>query len=89
MALTGTGAEPVRSALIFGFSIDMKSGDQMVRVRVRDDALQKLACSDNDVGRLSQFLTQYRSEIEEVASRKHSADQIENDGSVCVTPADV
>jgi hypothetical protein len=40
MALTGTDAEPVRSAKRFGYSIKMMSGDQIVPVLVTDEALQ-------------------------------------------------
>lgn len=86
MALTGTEADPVRSAKRFGYAIKMMAEDQIVPVLVTDEALQDIASPpDYSLERLSQ----YRSQIEEIASRKHSAGQIESDGSVCVTSADV
>jgi hypothetical protein len=86
MALTGTNAEPVRTPKRFGYSIKMMSGDQIVPVLVTDEALQAIAFPpDASLQRLSQ----YRRQIEEVASRKHSAGQIETDGSVCVTSTNV
>jgi hypothetical protein len=64
----------------------MMCGDEIVPVVVTDEALQDIASPpDASLERLSQ----YRSEIEEIASQKHSAGQIEDDGSVCVTSADV
>ena len=86
MALTGTEAQPVRSAKRFGYAIKMMSGDQIVPVIITDEALQDIAFPPNAS---PERLSQYRSQIEAIASRKHSAGQIEADGSVCVTSADV
>lgn len=86
MALIGTGAEPVRSAKRFGYSIKMMSADQIVPVIVTDEALQGFA--DPPEATLER-LGRYRSQIEQIASRKHSAGQIESDGSVCVTSEDM
>jgi hypothetical protein len=70
MALAGTEAEPIRSAKVFGYSIKMMSGHQMVPVLVTDEALQDIASPpDASLERLGQ----YRNQIEEIASRKHSA----------------
>ena len=86
MALTGTEVAPVRSAKRFGYAIKMMAGDKIVPVLVTDEALQDIASPpDCSLERLSQ----YRIQIEDIASRKHSAGQIESDGSVCVTSADV
>jgi hypothetical protein len=66
MALTGTQAEPVRSAKRFGYSFKMMSGNQIVPVLVTDEALQNIASPpDASLERLSQ----YRSQIEAVASK--------------------
>jgi hypothetical protein len=86
MALTSTDAEPIRSARRFGYAIKMMSGDEIVSVVVTDEALQEFA-SPPDAG--IERLKQYRSQIEEIASQKHSAGEIESDGSVCVTSTDV
>jgi len=90
MVLTGTGTEPVRSAMIFGYAIEMMFRNHPVRVIVRDEVLQKLAASpDNEVERLSQILGKYRSQIEGIASQKHSAGQIESNGSILIAATDV
>jgi hypothetical protein len=86
MALTGTKAEPVRSAKRFGYAIKMMSGDQIVPVIVTDEVLQDIVSPPN-AG--PERLGQYRRQIEEIASRKHSTGQIEADGSICVTSADI
>jgi hypothetical protein len=86
MALTATDAEPVRSAKRVGYAIKMMSGNQIVPVIVTDEALQDIASPPEAS---LERLRQYRSQIEEVASRKHSLGQIETDGSVCVTSKDL
>ena len=86
MPLTRTDFEPVRTPEIFGYAIKMMSGDKIVRVLVRDEALQAFVSPPDDS---PERLSQFRSQIEEIASEKHSAGQIESDGSVLVTPEDV
>jgi hypothetical protein len=71
MALTGTGADPIRSVNMFGWAIRMqdKAGSN-VRVIVSDDALQDIASPpDDSINRFSE----YRSTIEAMASAKHTA----------------
>ena len=89
MTLTGTDAEFVRSAKRFGYAIKMMSGDQIVPVIATDDALQEFASPPVSQEELPERLRQYRRQIEEIASQKYNAGQIESDGSVCVTSADV
>ena len=86
MALTGTGEKPIRSAKRFGFAIKMMCGSQIVPVIVTDEALQDIA-SPPDAS--EERLSQYRSQIEAIASQKHNSGKIEDDGSVLVTSADV
>jgi hypothetical protein len=86
MALTGTDAEPLRSAKRFGYAIKMMSGNQIVPVLVTDEALQGISRSPDAS---LETLSRHRSELEEIASRKHSAGQLEADRSICITSADV
>jgi hypothetical protein len=87
MALTGTGADPIRSAYIFGWAIRMQAdGGKDVRVLVTDEALQDMA-SPPDAG--IDRLNEYRLEIEAIASAKHTAEQTEPDGTARITSADV
>ena len=87
MALTATDTEPIRSAYIFGWAIRMQSDNgKDVRVLVSDEALHDIASPpDSSIHRL----VQYRSEMEAIASGKHTAGLIEPDGTVRVTSADV
>ncbi len=88
MALTGTNEEPVRNGTYqeFYYSIKMMFGDQIVPVFVKDEALREFASPPDDS---LERLRQYRSQIEEMASRKHSVGQIESSGVVWITAADV
>jgi len=94
MALTGTDAEPVRSTIWrdFGYVIKMMSGDKKVSVFVTDAELQEFAFPPVSPEELPERRRQYRRQIEEIASGKHSAGQIaniENYEIVCVASADV
>lgn len=87
MALTATSKEPIRSAELFCYAIAMQSSEEkLVRALVTDEALQSLASSPDSS---KEMLAQHRSSIEDIASRKHTSGQIEPDGSVHVTSADV
>jgi len=86
MALTATNDEPMRSERVLGYAIKMMSDEKVVSVRITDDALRAMAYPPDDS---LERLKQYRSQLEEIASRKHSAGLIEADGSVCITSADV
>jgi hypothetical protein len=86
MTLTPTDEEPMRSERVLGYAIKMTCGDKIVPVRITDDALRAIASPPDDSPKT---LRQYRVLLEEIASRKHSAGQVETDGSVCVTSADV
>ncbi len=88
MTLTGTNTEPVQNANRpeFYYSIKMMSGDQVVPVFVTYEALREFASPPDDS---LKRLREYRNQIEEIASLKHSAGQIEIEGIVRVTKADV
>lgn len=94
MALTGTDEEPVHSTIWkeFGYTIKMMSGDKTVSVFVTDAALQEFASPPVSQEKLPERLRQYRRQIEEIASGKHSDGQIVNIETyeiVCVSSADV
>jgi hypothetical protein len=84
--LISTGAEPVRSADLFGWSVQMTDGTKNYRVLVSDEALQDLAHPpDSGLDRLDA----YRDVIEAAASAKLAAGIMEADGTIRVTSADV
>jgi hypothetical protein len=94
MALTRTDEKAVRSTIWkdFGYVIKMMSGDKKVPVFVTDAALQEFAAPPVSPEELPERLRQYRRQIEEIASGKHSAGQIaniENYEIVCVASVDV
>jgi hypothetical protein len=86
MTLTATDTEPVRSVKIFGYAIKMLCWDKIVPVLIRDEALDAMASPpDHSLERLNE----YRSQFEEIATRKHRTGEVESDGSVRVNAADV
>jgi len=94
MALTRTDEKAVRSTIWkdFGYVIKMMSGDKKVPVFVTDATLQEFAAPPVSPEELPERLRQYRRQIEEIASGKHSAGQIaniENYEIVCVASVDV
>ncbi len=86
MALVSTDAEPVRSADLFGWSVQMTDGTNKYRVLVSDEALQDLAYPpDSSLDRLND----YRTTIEATASSKLAAGSVGADRTIRVTSADV
>jgi hypothetical protein len=86
MALTGTNEEPIRARKAFGYAIKMKAGDEVVSVVITDDALDNMAYPPDHS---PEALSKHRSDIERIASAKHSAGLVEGDGSVWVKSTDV
>ena len=87
MALTSTDANPVRSGQTFGWAVQMQDDKgNLYRVLVSDEALQDLASPpDASISRLND----YRSRMEQAASAKLKAGQIEPDQTIRVTSADL
>jgi hypothetical protein len=83
-----TDTDPVRLGNRFGWAIRMRSEDGSdFRFVVTDDAL--LGMGSPCLSGIPQLSGEYRLKIEKIASAKHASGDIEQDGSVIITQADV